>query len=53
MCGSILSICYYDIEGQTYYTGVARDITSKLLIHYNHWEVPNKVHLFFTLKTNI
>ncbi|TGL77017.1 hybrid sensor histidine kinase/response regulator [Leptospira yasudae] len=27
-----ISICYYDIEGQTYYTGIARDITSKLLI---------------------
>ncbi|XDD49804.1 response regulator [Leptospira sp. WS92.C1] len=27
-----ISICYYDIEGQTYYTGIARDITNKLLI---------------------
>ncbi|WP_061248938.1 hybrid sensor histidine kinase/response regulator [Leptospira alstonii] len=27
-----ISVCYYDIEGQTYYTGIARDITNKLLI---------------------
>nr|PJZ91795.1 hybrid sensor histidine kinase/response regulator [Leptospira ellisii] len=27
-----ISVCYYDIEGKTYYTGIARDITNKLLI---------------------
>ncbi len=27
-----ISVCYYDVEGQTYYTGIARDITNKLLI---------------------
>ncbi|TGK34384.1 response regulator [Leptospira gomenensis] len=27
-----ISGCYYDIEGKTYYTGIARDITNKILI---------------------